>query len=119
MILEAEFDATLDPQFYKACKATINRHCANAIISKGGNFDSVLECLKADFYTNQISDRKCAEQLVRRTKESLVDIHMDPGLHEACSVDIQRLCADTPPGQSRGTQHFIGLFNKFLNSKHV
>jgi Golgi apparatus protein 1 len=102
MILEAEFDETLDPLFYKACKSSISRHCSNAVLSRGGNFDSVLECLKADFYANQISDPACAQQLVRRTKESLVDIHMDPGLHEACSIDIQRLCQEIPPGQSRG-----------------
>ncbi|CAD5216477.1 unnamed protein product [Bursaphelenchus xylophilus] len=101
IILESEFDVTLDPQLYQACKGIINRHCSNTIITKGGNFDSVLECLKADLYTNQISDRNCAAQLIRRTQESLVDIHMDPSLHEACSVDIQRICREVPPGQGR------------------
>jgi hypothetical protein len=47
--------------------------------------------------------------LARRTQESLVDIHLDPGLHEACSVDIQRLCKDTPPGQSRSKQIICSL----------
>lgn len=40
-------------------------------------------------------------QVARRTKESLVDIHLDPALHEACSIDVQRICHDTPPGQGR------------------
>lgn len=101
LILEAEFDIQLDPALFKACKQTINKHCTNTIIARSGNYDTVLECLKADFYTNQIADRNCAEQLARRTQESLVDIHLDPGLHEACSVDIQRLCINIPPGQSR------------------
>ncbi|KAI1702818.1 cysteine rich repeat domain-containing protein [Ditylenchus destructor] len=101
VILESEFDVQLDPALYKACKSTIPKHCSNAIISKSGNFDSVLECLKADFYTNQIQDADCARQLSRRTQESLVDIHLDPSLHEACSMDIQRVCRDTIPGQSR------------------
>jgi Golgi apparatus protein 1 len=48
-----------------------------------------------------ITDRNCAEQLARRTQESLVDIHLDPGLHEACSLDAQRLCANVQPGESR------------------
>ncbi|KAI6216457.1 hypothetical protein M3Y99_01820900 [Aphelenchoides fujianensis] len=98
LILEGEFDPSLDPS---ACKATINIHCSNAIIAKNGNFDTVLECLKADFYQNQIADKSCARELARRTKEALVDIQMDPSLHEACSVDINRLCRDVPAGQSR------------------
>uniref|UniRef100_A0A915DY09 Golgi apparatus protein 1 n=1 Tax=Ditylenchus dipsaci TaxID=166011 RepID=A0A915DY09_9BILA len=101
IILEGEFDIQLDPLLYKACEKIINRHCANAILSKGGNFDTVLECLKADFYTSQIPDENCAKQLARRTQESLVDIHVDPGLHEACNGDIQRVCRDITPGQSR------------------
>ncbi|KAH7727487.1 Cysteine rich repeat family protein [Aphelenchoides avenae] len=100
-ILEAEFDVSLDIQLYKSCKNVIARHCGNTVIQRGGSFANVLECLKADFYTNQIQDQDCARQLVRRTQESLVDIHLDPALHEACSVDVQRICRDTPPGQSR------------------
>ncbi|CAK5075005.1 unnamed protein product [Meloidogyne enterolobii] len=101
IILESEFDIQLDPQLYKACKYTISKHCTNTIIGRSGNFDSVLECLKSDFYNNMITDKNCAVQLARRTQESLVDIHLDPGLHEACSLDAQRLCANVQPGESR------------------
>lgn len=65
MILEAEFDIQLDPALFKACKQTINKHCTNTIIARSGNYDTVLECLKADFYTNQIADRNCAEQVIK------------------------------------------------------
>uniref|UniRef100_A0A914Y5H4 Golgi apparatus protein 1 n=1 Tax=Panagrolaimus superbus TaxID=310955 RepID=A0A914Y5H4_9BILA len=101
VILEAEFDIQLDPALYKACKDTIPVHCSNKIVKEGGKFETVLECLKADFYTNQIQDAECAKQLSRITQEALVDIHLDPVLHEACSVDIARICRDVPPGQSR------------------
>lgn len=63
VILESEFDIQLDPALYKACRAIINRHCSTSILSRGGNFDNVLECLKADFYTGQISDADCARQV--------------------------------------------------------
>jgi Golgi apparatus protein 1 len=101
VILEAEFDIQLDPMLYKACKETIPLHCSNKIVKEGGRFETVLECLKADFYTNLIQDQECAKQLARITQEALVDIHLDPVLHEACSVDIARICRDVPPGQSR------------------
>lgn len=45
-------------------------------------------------------------QLARRLHESLVDIHLDPILHEACATDVQRLCRDIPPGQSRSMNFF-------------
>lgn len=40
-------------------------------------------------------------QLAIRTQEAMVDIHLDPVLHESCALDIRRLCAEVPPGQSR------------------
>ncbi|CAD6195709.1 unnamed protein product [Caenorhabditis auriculariae] len=100
-IVEAELDPKLDPPLYNACKSVISLHCSEAVIASGGHFENVLECLKADFYKNAISNKECNEQLARRTQEALVDIHLDPSLHEACAVDIQRLCAEVPPGHSR------------------
>ncbi|VDK72684.1 unnamed protein product [Litomosoides sigmodontis] len=101
IILESEFDVQLDPQLYKACKNSISKHCSDDVIKRGGTFDSVLECLKADFRLSVIRDADCTRQIARRLQESLVDIHLDPVLHEACANDIQRLCYDVPPGQSR------------------
>ncbi|CAI4232920.1 unnamed protein product [Auanema sp. JU1783] len=100
-ILEAELDPKLDPSLYDACKPTIEKHCSASVIQTGGNFDNVIECLKADFYKGVIGDPNCNKELARRTEETLVDINLDPALHEACGVDIQRLCRDVPPGNSR------------------
>uniref|UniRef100_A0A0N5BCS7 Golgi apparatus protein 1 n=1 Tax=Strongyloides papillosus TaxID=174720 RepID=A0A0N5BCS7_STREA len=101
LILESEFDIELDPPLYKACKHVISRHCAGDILEKNGKFDTVLECLKADFYSGVIKDQKCSAEIARRTQESIVDINLDPVLHEACDRDINRYCKDTPPGDSR------------------
>ncbi|EGT52320.1 hypothetical protein CAEBREN_08410 [Caenorhabditis brenneri] len=100
-IVEAEFDPQLDPPLYNACKSTINSHCSAQIMESGGHFDNVMECLKADFNKGLIKDNSCAGQVARRLQESLVDIHLDPVLHEACAMDIQRHCKDVPPGHSR------------------
>ncbi|CAJ0931783.1 unnamed protein product, partial [Mesorhabditis belari] len=101
MILESEFDVQLDPPLYKACKNAIDRHCTSQILSKGGHYDNVIECLKADFFQGAIQDKSCNEELAKRTQESLVDIHLDPVLHESCANDIQRHCRDVPPGEGR------------------
>ncbi|CAJ0586700.1 unnamed protein product, partial [Mesorhabditis spiculigera] len=101
VVLESEFDVQLDPPLYKACKKTIERHCSSAVVERGGHYENVLECLKADFYQGSIQDSECNAELAKRTQESLVDIHLDPVLHEACATDIQHYCRDTPPGQGR------------------
>ncbi|EYC08555.1 hypothetical protein Y032_0065g3610 [Ancylostoma ceylanicum] len=100
-IVEAEFDPQLDLPLYHACQETIKLHCSSTIIQKSGGFDTVLECLKADFYKGAISDKDCSKELARRVEETMVDIHLDPSLHEACSIDVQRLCPDVVPGHSR------------------
>uniref|UniRef100_A0A915AS27 Golgi apparatus protein 1 n=1 Tax=Parascaris univalens TaxID=6257 RepID=A0A915AS27_PARUN len=101
VVLESEFDVQLDPLLYRACKETISKHCANKVIAGGGSFDSVLECLKTDYSHGAIPNGDCARQIARRLQESLVDLHLDPLLHEACASDVQRLCRGVPPGQSR------------------
>ncbi|CAI5443373.1 unnamed protein product [Caenorhabditis angaria] len=100
-IVEAEFDAELDPPLYNACKATINLHCSAAVMHSGGHFDNVLECLKADFNNGAIRDKSCSAQVARRLQETMVDIHLDPILHSACANDIRKHCNDVPPGHSR------------------
>ncbi|KJH51316.1 cysteine rich repeat-containing domain protein [Dictyocaulus viviparus] len=100
-IVEAEFDVQLDPPLYHACENTIKIHCSTTIIKQSGQFQNVLECLKADFYKGAISDKDCGKELARRLEETMVDIHLDPSLHEACSVDIKRHCSDVIPGHSR------------------
>ncbi|PAV55880.1 hypothetical protein WR25_13801 [Diploscapter pachys] len=100
-IVEAELDPRLDPALYNACKNVINLHCSASVIASGGHFDNVIECLKAEFNKGAISSKDCGKEIARRTQESLVDIHLDPVLHEACALDITRFCNDIPPGNSR------------------
>ncbi|KAJ1370206.1 hypothetical protein KIN20_031890 [Parelaphostrongylus tenuis] len=100
-IVEAELDPHLDPPLFDACQRTIESHCSSIIIERSGRFETVLECLKADFHKGAISDKRCGKELARRIEETMVDIHLDPALHEACSIDVQRLCPDVVPGHSR------------------
>jgi hypothetical protein len=49
VILEGEFDPEMDPNFYKACKGSFQRHCGKDIISTDGSFGNVMECMKVGF----------------------------------------------------------------------
>lgn len=100
-IVDAEFDPQLDPPLFHACQETIKLHCSSTIIQHSGGFDTVLDCLKADFHKGAISDQDCNKQIARRVEETMIDIHLDPPLLEACSVDVTRLCHDVQPGHSR------------------
>ncbi|TMS33552.1 hypothetical protein L596_001281 [Steinernema carpocapsae] len=101
VIVESELDIELDRPLYESCKSTIEHHCRDKVIESGGSFETVLDCLKNDFYTGAISDQNCAKEVARRTRESLVDIQLDPVLQDACSLDLKRYCSDVPAGQSR------------------
>ncbi|KAF8362128.1 hypothetical protein PRIPAC_89051, partial [Pristionchus pacificus] len=101
VILESEFDVKLDPQLFDACKGTIEKHCTQAVIERTGTYENVLECLKADFYSGQINDKECSNQIALRTQEAMVDVHLDPILYQSCGIDIQRVCSGVQPGHSR------------------
>lgn len=101
VILESELDVQSDPMLFKACKNTIEKHCSNAVITYGGGSENVLECLKTDLRQGAIREPECARQISRRLQESLVDIHLDPVLYEACATDVHSFCNDVPAGQSR------------------
>ncbi|GMR35933.1 hypothetical protein PMAYCL1PPCAC_06128 [Pristionchus mayeri] len=101
VILESEFDVKLDPQLFDACKGVIEKHCTQAVIERTGTYENVLECLKADFYSGQIKDGECNNQIALRTQEAMVDVHLDPILYQSCGIDIQRVCSGVQPGHSR------------------
>lgn len=41
----------------------ISLHCSAPVIQKSGSFETVLECLKADFYSGAIQNNECAQQV--------------------------------------------------------
>lgn len=59
------------------------------------------ECLKRLFRENKIQSTKCMTEVAQLIKSSMVDIHVDPLLNQACAMDLIRYCDHIPPGEGR------------------
>lgn len=72
------------------------------------NSGKVEECLKEAFLDGRISDRACRLEVAGLIEEAKADIHVDPILSRACSLDITKYCIDVPHGNSRGNMGRVG-----------
>lgn len=59
------------------------------------------ECLKTLFRENKIPTQQCMAEVARLIKSTMVDIHTDPLLNQACAMDLLRYCDNVPPGEGR------------------
>lgn len=49
----------------------------------------------------RITNRACKLEVAGLIEEAKADIHVDPLLHKACVLDIQKYCVDVPQGAGR------------------
>lgn len=61
----------------------------------------VEECLKAAFLKKQLINRECQLEVATLIAETKADIHVDPILESACTVDLLRYCAKITSGDGR------------------
>ena len=108
-----------DPILEEMCPKSIER-CKLETNGKGDL--EIHECLKRLFGKEQLEDGRACSRLKRYVQESVdktskqnhrtltgtclaliiegagADINMDPVLHAACSLDLQKFCRDIPKG---------------------
>lgn len=75
----------------------INKLCYDKDDGKGGTE----ECLKVALLRGHISSRACKLEVAGLIEEAKADIHVDPLLHKACSVDLNKFCFDVEQGAGR------------------
>uniref|UniRef100_A0A1A9W503 Golgi apparatus protein 1 n=1 Tax=Glossina brevipalpis TaxID=37001 RepID=A0A1A9W503_9MUSC len=61
----------------------------------------VEECLKTAFLNQKIINRDCRLEVATLIAEAKADIHVDPILEEACTVDLLRYCSNVKSGNGR------------------
>lgn len=66
-----------------------------------GDHGKAEECLKQLFRENRIPSTKCAREIAQLIKSTMVDIHTDPLLNQACAMDLVRYCDNVPAGEGR------------------
>lgn len=73
----------------------------------------VEECLKTAFLNQKIVNRDCRLEVATLIAETKADIHVDPILEAACTVDLLRYCSNVRNGN--GQSEFTRKFSIFSN----
>jgi len=88
-----------DPILEEMCPKSIER-CKLETNGKGDL--EIHECLKRLFGKEQLEDgRACSRHLALIIEGAGADINVDPVLHAACSLDLQKFCRDIPQGEGK------------------
>lgn len=61
----------------------------------------VEECLKTAFLNGKIISQECKFEVAILIQEAKADIHVDPLLQRACTVDLLKYCSNVKSGNGR------------------
>jgi len=87
--------------------AVLEESCSNSISSCKLKPDvssdlDIHECLKHMFESKQLEDGPaCNRHIALIIEGASADIHVDPVLHSACSLDLKKFCRDIRQGQGK------------------
>lgn len=96
---EQALNYKLNPLLQSVCKAEIEILCkpSDEVDERG----EVEECLKLAFINHRIIRNECKYEVALLIQESKADIHVDPLLQRACTVDLLKYCSNVPSGDGR------------------
>lgn len=97
---EQALNYKLNPLLQTVCKSEIHILCKqnNNEIDENGEVE---ECLKMAFLNQQIQSRECKFEVAIMIQEAKADIHVDPLLQRACTVDLLKYCSNVQSGNGR------------------
>jgi len=99
ILQEQALNYKLNPLLQVFCKSEIQELCkANVDSDEHGQ---LAECLKTAFLQKQIINRQCQMEVATLIAEAKADIHVDPILETACTVDLLRYCSKVAAGNGR------------------
>ncbi|XP_017001881.2 Golgi apparatus protein 1 isoform X1 [Drosophila takahashii] len=99
ILQEQALNYKLNPLLQVFCKSEIQELCkANVDSDEHGQ---LAECLKTAFIQKQIINRQCQMEVATLIAEAKADIHVDPILETACTVDLLRYCSKVSAGNGR------------------
>lgn len=90
----------LNPLLASVCKSEIDVLCK----LEGDETDEegqVEECLKKQFLAKKIITKECKIEIATLIQEAKADIHVDPILLKACTVDLLKYCSSIESGNGR------------------
>ncbi|XP_055383667.1 Golgi apparatus protein 1 [Condylostylus longicornis] len=100
ILQEQALNYKLNPLLQNFCKSEIKVLCK---INSNDNDEQgeVEECLKNAFLQQKIINQDCRIEVANLISESKADIHVDPLLHRACTVDLLKYCSNVKSGDGR------------------
>lgn len=113
---EQALNYKLNPLLKTVCSAEI------AILCKPKDdveeYGEVEECLKLAFLNHKIISHECKFEVATLIQEAKADIHVDPLLQRACTVDLLKYCSNVPSGNGRckfSTFYFVTRSTSQIN----
>lgn len=90
----------LNPLLQTVCKNEIEAVCTpkDEKIEDNGEIE---ECLRNMFMDGKILTKECKVEVAILIQEAKADIHVDPILQRACTVDLLKYCSNVQSGNGR------------------
>lgn len=109
---EQALNYKLNPLLTAVCRSEIRIICGK---TNDDNDDrgEVEECLKLAFLNGRIISQECKFEVALLIQEAKADIHVDPLLERACTVDLLKYCSNVKSGDGR--RKYFALNCIFLN----
>ncbi|ALC45102.1 Glg1 [Drosophila busckii] len=114
ILQEQALNYKLNPVLQHFCKSEIQELCKSHM--EADEHGQVEECLKAAFLQKQLINRECQIEVASLIAESKADIHVDPILESACTVDLLRYCSKVTNGNGRKLSCLKTLLRETPNS---
>lgn len=99
----------LNPLLQSVCKAEIDIICKPSDSDAIEDHGEVEECLKNAFLARRIFSQECKVEVATLIQEEKADIHVDPLLQRACTVDLLKYCSNVQSGDGR--RKCFGVFS--------
>lgn len=97
---EQALNYKLNPLLQSVCRNEIEQVCTpkDDKIEDNGEIE---ECLKNMFLDGKILTKECKLEVAILIQEAKADIHVDPILQRACTVDLLKYCSNVQSGNGR------------------
>lgn len=99
VLQEQALNYKMNPLLQNLCKNEIKVLCARS--DEDEDHGEVEECLKNAFLNRQIITKECKVEVATLIQESKADIHVDPLLQRACTIDLLKYCSQVVSGDGR------------------
>lgn len=100
ILQEQALNYKLNPLLQELCQKEIQVLCRPSGDSDEDHGE-VEECLKQAFLNQQIITKECKLEVATLIQEAKADIHVDPLLQRACTIDLLKYCSEIVAGDGR------------------